>query len=266
MKSQWTNLVGIARRAGNLFPGENQVTNAMKHQLVRLIILAADAGPSLYRKYHLWAQDLSVPIVQIGTKVELGHAIGMGPHAVVAISDAALAEKILEQVKSAGGIILGRQGQRQGQGLRAGERAQARQSSAHRSPSSIEGRRYQKSHEHRGAGSGENREGHHGRETSARTQTGSQTATGGHRYHEHSGTRRGSQAGRPATTSPNHDGAARQSGAPPRTSGGARQQPTGTDDQSTRRGHDQTRRQPAVSGTKPRRSSPPSRGRQPKRS
>jgi len=260
MKSQWANLVGIARRAGHLFPGENQVTNAMKRQLVRLIILATDAGPSLYRKYHLWAQDLSVPIVQIGTKVELGHAIGMGPHAVVAISDAALAEKILEQVKSAGGIILGRQGQRQGQGLRVGERAQARQSPAHRSPSSIEGRRYQKSHEHGGTGSGENREGHHGRETSARAQTGGQTATGGHRHHERSGARRGSQTGRPTTAAPNHDGA------PSRTSGGDRQQPTGTDEESTRRRHGRTGRQSAVSGTQPRRSSPPSRGRQPKRS
>ncbi len=173
----WLNLLGLARRAGKLAPGENQVTQAMKDETVRLLVLAEDAGPSLYRKYHLWAQDLGVPLVRIGTKIELGHAMGMGPHAVLAILDTNFAEKILlEMRKTSGGNILDRKRQGQSQGLRTGQGTQTGQSSPHRPAPSAQGGKHQKSHEHGGAGSGENGSRHHGGKAAARTQTGAQSS------------------------------------------------------------------------------------------
>lgn len=173
----WLNLLGLARRAGKLAPGENQVTQAMKEETVRLLVLSKDAGPSLYRKYHLWAQDLGVPLVRIGTKIELGHAMGMGPHAVLAILDNNFAEKILlEMRKTSGGNILDRKRQGQSQGLRTGQGTQTGQSSPHRPAPSAQGGKHQKSYEYGGAGSGENGSRHHGGKATTRAQTRAQSS------------------------------------------------------------------------------------------
>lgn len=163
--NSWLNWMGIARRAGALAPGNNQVEKALKSGDVALLILSTDAGPSLYRKYHLWTQDLGVPILRAGTKQELGRSIGMGPHAVLAILDSNIAQRLLASGDLSGGIQRGRKGQ--SSGLRVGEGAQARQSTTDRSTTSAQGRKHQKSHEHGGTGSGANGAKHHGGKTAA---------------------------------------------------------------------------------------------------
>ncbi len=183
MTAAWLNLLGLARRAGKVAPGENQVTLAMKRQEAKLLIIAHDAGPSLYRKYHLWAQDLDVPLARIETKVTLGHAIGMGPHAVLAIVDEEFAGRIVEEMrKSSGGIVLDRKRERQSAGLRTRQRTQTGQSSTHRPTSSVEGGEHQKPHEHGGARGGKNGPRHHGGQTAAgtqgRTKAGAKSASG----------------------------------------------------------------------------------------
>ena len=174
----WLNLLGLARRAGKIAPGDNQVTLALQRQTAALVIIAEDAGSSVYRKYHLWAQDLRVPLVTIGSKAELGRAIGMGPHAVLAVVDENFGQRILQEMRiSSGGISFDRKGQRQDQGVRTSQRTQARQSAADRPLASTESGKHQKSHEHGRAGSGENRAGHHGGKAASRTQA--RTQTGG---------------------------------------------------------------------------------------
>ena len=179
MTPAWANLLGLARRAGQLAPGENQVTLSMKREQVRLLVIAEDAGMALYRKYDLWAQDLDIPLVRIATKAALGHAIGMGPHAVLAILDKNFGERILDEMrKSSGGIILDRKRQRQSSGVRTRKGTQTGQSTTHRPASPAESRKYQESHEHRGTGSGQNGERYHGGKAAAGSQTGSQGKSG----------------------------------------------------------------------------------------
>lgn len=182
MTDKWLNLLGLARRAGKVAPGENQTSLAMRRQTASLLILAQDAGPSLYRKYHLWVQDLNVPLVRMGTKSSLGRAIGMGPHAVLAILDKEFGERILKEMRtSAGGIFLGRKGQGQDQGIRTGQRAKIGQSSPHRSVASVKGGEHQKPYEHGRARSGEDGARHHGGKTSAGTQTGTEARSASRR-------------------------------------------------------------------------------------
>lgn len=179
MSERWSNLLGLAKKAGKVAPGENQASLAMKREEARLLILAQDAGPSLYRKYHLWAQDLDVPLVRIGSKAELGHAIGMGPHAVLAILDEKFGARILEEMrKSSGGISFDRKGQRQSQGLRTGQGTQTGQSPTHRSTAPTQGREHQKPHEHRGAGGREDGTRHHGGQVAPRAKAGVETRSG----------------------------------------------------------------------------------------
>lgn len=179
MNSPWLNLLGLARRAGKLAPGDNQVTLALRRRTAALLIVAEDAGPSVYRKYHLWAQDLNVPLVTMGTKAALGSAIGMGPHAVLAIVDDGFGQRILQEMRiTSGGIGFDRKGQRQGQGVRISKRTQAGQPAANRPLASSESGQHQKSHEYRGTRGGQNRQGHNGGQAAAgtRTQTGSDSA------------------------------------------------------------------------------------------
>ncbi len=169
MNSAWLNLLGLSRRAGKLAPGENQVTLAIKRHQAVLVIIAEDAGASVYRKYHLWTQDLGIPLVQLGTKVALGHAIGMGPHAVLAILDQEFGGRILEEMrKSSGGIILDRKRERQDSGIRTSQRAETRQSAPDRPVASATGRKHQKPHEHGRAGGGPDGPRHHGGQVAPR--------------------------------------------------------------------------------------------------
>lgn len=163
--NSWLNWMGIARRAGALAPGNNQVEKALKAGDVALLILSTDAGPSLYRKYHLWTQDLGVPILRAGTKEELGRSIGMAPHAILAILDSNIAQRLLASGDLSGGIQRGRKGQ--SSGLRVGEGAKTRQSTTHRSTTSAQGRKHQESHEHGGTGSGTDSAKHHGGKAAA---------------------------------------------------------------------------------------------------
>lgn len=154
--NSWMNWIGIARRAGVLFPGSNQVEGVMKDGRARIIVIAEDAGEAVIRKYRLWAQDEKVPIVRKGSKKDLGHAAGMGPHAILAISDPKIAERLMQTLgESTGGIIFGGKGQ--SKSLRTGERTKDRQQEADRSITSSARGRNQKSHEHNRGECGKNR-------------------------------------------------------------------------------------------------------------
>ncbi len=194
MTEPWLNLLGLARRAGKLAPGENQSTLAMQKHRAALVIIATDAGGAVHRKYHLWAQDENIPLARIGTKVSLGHSIGMGPHAVLAILDEEFASHILEEMrKSSGGIIVGRKRERQDPGVRTGERAQARQSAPDRSASSAQSGKHQKSYEHGGTGSRQNGARHHGGQTSAGAQARSEERSASRKPQAQSGAKPAAQ-------------------------------------------------------------------------
>jgi ribosomal protein L7Ae-like RNA K-turn-binding protein len=167
----WLNWLGLARKAGKLAPGSHQVEMALKDETVALIVVAEDAGASVYRKYHLWAQDLKVPILRAGTKVELGSAIGMGPHAILAILDVALAKRVwMATGKQIGGMEFGGKGKGQNPSVRTSQGVEARQQAAHRSVTSAQSRKHQESHEHRGTGGRADRPGHHAGQATTRAE------------------------------------------------------------------------------------------------
>lgn len=177
--ADWLNWLGLARRAGKLAPGDHQVETAMNERTAKAIIVAEDAGRAVYRKYHLWAQDRGVPIVRAGTKVEIGRAIGMGPHAILAVLDANLAERCVQAIgKETGGMDFGGKGKRQDSGLRVSQRAEAGQQAADRPLAPTARGEHQKPHEHGRAGGGADRPRHHGGKASARARAKAATGSG----------------------------------------------------------------------------------------
>lgn len=212
--TDWTNWIGLARRAGAMAPGHSQVEQALLGGTAKLIIIAEDAGPSVDRKYHLWAQDLGVPLVRAGTKETLGRAMGLGPHAVLAILDKNISQRMLASGEFPRGSQHGRKGQ--STGLRAGKGTQTRQSPTHRSASSAQSGKHQESHEHGGAGRGTNGKKHYGGEVAPRTQSGGGSKTSRPGYSAGAASARGREKAESAGNR-----GARQSSEPRRPAGAA---------------------------------------------
>ncbi|AGA69997.1 ribosomal protein HS6-type (S12/L30/L7a) [Desulfitobacterium dichloroeliminans LMG P-21439] len=89
------SLLGLARRAGKITSGESQVEAMLKKRKGHLLILAEDAQGT-HKKYQQWAEDLRLPVMIIGTKLELGVAIGLSPRSTVLVMDVGFAKAILK--------------------------------------------------------------------------------------------------------------------------------------------------------------------------
>jgi len=87
------SLIGMARRASKIATGSAQVEAMMKKRKGYLLIMAEDAL-NTQKKYNQWAGDLKLPILVIGTKLELGHSIGLSPRSAVLILDQGFAKAI----------------------------------------------------------------------------------------------------------------------------------------------------------------------------
>jgi len=88
------SLIGIARRASKIATGDAQVEAMLKKRKGFLLIIAEDA-PGAQKKYNLWANDLKLPVLVTGTKLEIGHSIGLSPRSAVLILDQGFAKAIL---------------------------------------------------------------------------------------------------------------------------------------------------------------------------
>lgn len=89
------SLLGIARRAGKITSGESQVEAMLKKHKGDLLVLAEDA-PGTHKKYTQWAEDLKIPVLIAGKKLELGKAIGLSQRSTVLVMDAGFAKAILK--------------------------------------------------------------------------------------------------------------------------------------------------------------------------
>jgi ribosomal protein L7Ae-like RNA K-turn-binding protein len=88
------SLIGIARRAGKIASGDAQIEAMLKKRKGFLLIIAEDAQGA-QKKYNQWASDLKLPVLVTGTKLVLGHSIGLSPRSAVLILDQGFAKAIL---------------------------------------------------------------------------------------------------------------------------------------------------------------------------
>ncbi|TGE31221.1 ribosomal L7Ae/L30e/S12e/Gadd45 family protein [Desulfosporosinus sp. Sb-LF] len=94
MNTRILSLIGIARRAGKIGSGDAQIEAMLKKRKGFLLIIAEDALGA-QKKYIQWAGDLKLPVVVIGTKLEIGNSIGLSPRSAVLILDQGFAKAIL---------------------------------------------------------------------------------------------------------------------------------------------------------------------------
>lgn len=89
-------LLGLAKRANKLISGESLVLSEIRAKRAYVIIMTIDAAPNLKKKITDKCRTYQIPLIQYGTRNELGKAIGKEERVVLAITDPGLAKIMIE--------------------------------------------------------------------------------------------------------------------------------------------------------------------------
>lgn len=93
------NLLGLARRGGNIAMGEESVAEACQKKKAFVVFIASDAGETTANRGRKMAEAANVPWTAIPcTKAELGFAVGRAVCALAAITDRGLARGVLQKL------------------------------------------------------------------------------------------------------------------------------------------------------------------------
>ena len=92
LKDKKLNMLGIAMKAGKVTSGEDMTLESVKAGKACLVIVATDASDNTKKLFHDKCTYYRVPVIEYGTKTELGWAIGKAERSSLAIEDKGLAE------------------------------------------------------------------------------------------------------------------------------------------------------------------------------
>lgn len=93
-------LVGLSKRAGKLVSGSHAVENAIKSGKAQLVIVSEEASANTVKKFFNMCEFRNVNIIKIGSKKDLGECIGKTDRTLVAITDVAFRDMIVEVLPS----------------------------------------------------------------------------------------------------------------------------------------------------------------------
>jgi ribosomal protein L7Ae-like RNA K-turn-binding protein len=88
------SLLGFAQASGNLISWYNSCLAALRRRGIQLVVLACDASAGTIRAFEKAAKR--VPIIHVGTKEQLGAAIGKPARSVLCVKDAGMAQAIIK--------------------------------------------------------------------------------------------------------------------------------------------------------------------------
>ncbi len=94
-RNELLSLLGLSRRARALVPGAEGCRRAIHDGVARVVVIAGDAAPGQRKKVMALASAKGVPMIEVGTRVAIGHAVGAPPLTAVAITQATLAARVL---------------------------------------------------------------------------------------------------------------------------------------------------------------------------
>lgn len=91
-------LLGLARRAGAVAPGTDAVRRAIREGEAQLILMASDASSVQLDKVRSTLNEKPIPQLVLGDRNALGEAVGLAPLSAVAITNPALAERLVAEM------------------------------------------------------------------------------------------------------------------------------------------------------------------------
>ena len=89
------NLLGLARRAGELISGEDTVLKAIRSRQVQLVLIASDAGNTTSKKFQDKCHYYEIPFDMTFEKQQLNSATGQA-RTVYGVTQSGFAHKIEE--------------------------------------------------------------------------------------------------------------------------------------------------------------------------
>lgn len=92
------SLLGFAQRAGKIVSGEQGVVIALRKYQVYYLIIAADSSENTQHKFQTLANNYQVPFHIIGTREQIGRAIGKAQRSVVGITDRQFSKTIRQEM------------------------------------------------------------------------------------------------------------------------------------------------------------------------
>ena len=96
-------LLGLARRAGALERGTGSTQRAVKDGRARLVLLAQDASQVQRDKVLKLLRHRETPRVVLGSRAELGAAVGSAPVSALAVTEAGFANQLVSQLAASVG-------------------------------------------------------------------------------------------------------------------------------------------------------------------
>lgn len=91
-------LLGFAQKSNKVISGEAAVKATIEQGKINLLILADDLAEKRKKHWKYLADDLAIPTIAIGTKLQLGLAMGMSPRSVLGITDLDMANAIKKRM------------------------------------------------------------------------------------------------------------------------------------------------------------------------
>lgn len=97
-KTKILSYAGLGIKSQNVSCGEFLTEKAVKENRAFLVIVAEDASQNTKKKFTNMCEWYHVPIYFVGTKEELGHAMGKEMRASLAFTDQGLARAVEKQL------------------------------------------------------------------------------------------------------------------------------------------------------------------------
>ncbi len=99
MQDKVLGMLGMAAKAGKLVSGEFSTEKSIQKGKAKLVLLAADASENTKKKFQDKCHYYHIKIYVYADKESLGHTIGKGSRASVAVQDACFAETIEARIR-----------------------------------------------------------------------------------------------------------------------------------------------------------------------
>ncbi|WP_163652723.1 YlxQ family RNA-binding protein [Listeria sp. PSOL-1] len=96
MNDKFFSLLGLAYRAKKITTGEELVLKAVRRKQTSLVIMSTDVSESTAKKIRSKCEYYDVALCEIGTREQLGGAIGKESRALLAVLDKGFSKKLSE--------------------------------------------------------------------------------------------------------------------------------------------------------------------------
>ncbi|EFI83799.1 Ribosomal protein L30E [Listeria grayi] len=95
MTKKFLSLLGLANRARKLTTGEELTLKAIRNEQAKLVIISEDISEKTEKTIQNKCKYYNVTLLKVGTREELGGAIGKESRAIIAVLDKGFAKQLV---------------------------------------------------------------------------------------------------------------------------------------------------------------------------